>query len=452
MSLLQPFPRPVGDVGLGAFSAEDPTVTLQDLLQLDVRVTWDEAVSVVEELCDAAQGLVMRPIPAAPDILLNANGTVTLRQSAGGVPDPVEAARRLAELLAGSVAPAPLRLFVSQAVSSGHYNSLTEFSDALAYYAKPGRQDRVKAVYQRASEQLMVHPSAESDAQRPKAAAVTKPPSATPPRQHQSRRQLALVGLITAGVVSMVMGIALYLWPSASSTSSAPPAATAESEPAVETPAAAPAARSGKPAAAAATRQASPAGSPAASPAVRTSSALDAAQMPLTGSRAASGYTGGSGGSRQGTRASAGSPASAPAAAAVETVPAGGAQPAAPRVASQVPQTRSDELAIDSAAAPESSSPIPIYSASDATVQPAVLSKPQILPPPFGVPGSGKPVRMELVISPTGTVERARFLEAPQRMADMMLLSSAKTWRFTPAMKDGQAVRYRTVLSWVGAP
>jgi len=174
--------------------------------------------------------------------------------------------------------------------------------------------------------------------------------------------------------------------------------------------------------------------------------------MPLTGSRAASGYTGGSGGSRQGTRASAGSPASASAAAAVETVPAGGAQPAAPRVASQVPQTRSDELAIDSAPAPESSSPIPIYSASDATVQPAVLSKPQILPPPFGVPGSGKPVRMELVISPTGTVERARFLEAPQRMADMMLLSSAKTWRFTPAMKDGQAVRYRTVLSWVGAP
>ena len=85
-------------------------------------------------------------------------------------------------------------------------------------------------------------------------------------------------------------------------------------------------------------------------------------------------------------------------------------------------------------------------------MQPAVLSRPQLLPPPFGLDGSGKPVRLELVISPTGTVERARFLEAPQRMADMMLLSSAKTWQFTPAVKDGQPVRYRAVLSWMGTP
>jgi len=84
-------------------------------------------------------------------------------------------------------------------------------------------------------------------------------------------------------------------------------------------------------------------------------------------------------------------------------------------------------------------------------VQPAVLTRQQLLPPVF-VDGPGRPVRLELIVSPAGTVERARFLEAPQRMADMMLLSSAKTWQFTPAVKDGQPVRYRTVLSWVGAP
>src|SRR6185503_16177850 len=140
---LQLFPRPVGDVGLGAFSAEGPVITLQDLIQMDLRVTWDEAVAIVEELCAAAQGSLMRPIPAAADILLNANGTVSLRHAAAGVPDPVEAARRLHELLGGSVAPAPLRLFISQAVSNGTYSSLSQFEEALAYFAKPGRQDRV---------------------------------------------------------------------------------------------------------------------------------------------------------------------------------------------------------------------------------------------------------------------------------------------------------------------
>ena len=117
----------------------------------------------------------------------------------------------------------------------------------------------------------------------------------------------------------------------------------------------------------------------------------------------------------------------------------------------QPQQSASDTLPAAGDSVPESPSPTPIYSASDATVQPAVLTRPQLLPPPFGGAG-GKPVRLELIVSPAGTVERARFLEAPQRMADMMLLSSAKTWQFTPAVKDGQPVRYRAVLSWVGTP
>jgi hypothetical protein len=37
-------------------------------------------------------------------------------------------------------------------------------------------------------------------------------------------------------------------------------------------------------------------------------------------------------------------------------------------------------------------------------------------------------------------------------MADMMLLSGAKLWRFSPAVKDGKPVRYRTTLSWTVFP
>jgi hypothetical protein len=37
-------------------------------------------------------------------------------------------------------------------------------------------------------------------------------------------------------------------------------------------------------------------------------------------------------------------------------------------------------------------------------------------------------------------------------MTDMLLLSGAKTWKFVPALKDGQPVRYRTQFSWDATP
>jgi len=55
---------------------------------------------------------------------------------------------------------------------------------------------------------------------------------------------------------------------------------------------------------------------------------------------------------------------------------------------------------------------------------------------------------MEVVISKLGRVEEARLTAPPKRMTDMLLLSGAKMWKFTPAMKDGQPVRYRTMVSW----
>lgn len=55
---------------------------------------------------------------------------------------------------------------------------------------------------------------------------------------------------------------------------------------------------------------------------------------------------------------------------------------------------------------------------------------------------------MELVISKMGRVETVKLSAPPKRMTDMLLLSGAKTWKFAPAMKDGQPVRYRTQVSW----
>ena len=59
---------------------------------------------------------------------------------------------------------------------------------------------------------------------------------------------------------------------------------------------------------------------------------------------------------------------------------------------------------------------------------------------------------MELVVSRPGRVEQVRLLTPVKRMTDMLLLSGAKTWKFTPAMKEGQPVRYRTMFRWEATP
>ena len=45
-----------------------------------------------------------------------------------------------------------------------------------------------------------------------------------------------------------------------------------------------------------------------------------------------------------------------------------------------------------------------------------------------------------------------KLIAGPVRWPDMMMLSSAKTWRFKPALKDGRSVRYRLLLDWTVTP
>ena len=100
------------------------------------------------------------------------------------------------------------------------------------------------------------------------------------------------------------------------------------------------------------------------------------------------------------------------------------------------------------------SAPLPsteIYSDADPDVVPARLLEKQTGGPVLrGVQADMN--TMELVISPQGRVEQVRLMSVTKRMTDMLLLSGAKTWKFAPALRNGQPVRYRTLVSWEGIP
>ena len=88
-----------------------------------------------------------------------------------------------------------------------------------------------------------------------------------------------------------------------------------------------------------------------------------------------------------------------------------------------------------------------LYSKDDADVRPPQLLSEQLPTPTIGGWITRTNV-IEVIVSETGAVERVRFVATPQRMPDTFILSRAKVWKFSPAMKDGRPVRYRLLLSW----
>jgi hypothetical protein len=59
---------------------------------------------------------------------------------------------------------------------------------------------------------------------------------------------------------------------------------------------------------------------------------------------------------------------------------------------------------------------------------------------------------LELLISKSGTVERAKIFSRPRNWEDAMLLSRAKTFQFVPAQRNGFPVRYRFVMDVDATP
>ena len=187
--------------------SSEPAISLDAVLTADISIAWDESVSIVEALCEAVQGNVQRTIPSAKEIFLTGAGTVAVRSGAG-IPEPVEAGRRLLELLGKGAVPAPLRLFASQAVRAEQHPSLGDFQQGLDYFAKSGGRERIIAVFERSSRELAAMPFPSEGETRP-AKALDKVRSAekTTRRWHISRDVVLAGGAIAVTVLVVWGGI-----------------------------------------------------------------------------------------------------------------------------------------------------------------------------------------------------------------------------------------------------
>src|ERR1043166_5284749 len=117
-------------------------LTIGEIVSRSVAVEWYEAVAVVR---DAADRLIPPPARAgkAPDldeVRLTPAGAIEVLGSSR-TDEPV---RRVAQLLQALVTPADapvqLRLLISQATApTPTFKSISEFSDALAYFERPQR-------------------------------------------------------------------------------------------------------------------------------------------------------------------------------------------------------------------------------------------------------------------------------------------------------------------------
>jgi hypothetical protein len=88
-----------------------------------------------------------------------------------------------------------------------------------------------------------------------------------------------------------------------------------------------------------------------------------------------------------------------------------------------------------------------IYTERDVDVIPPTIVYPPYLTPVSVGPQQQGLLIIEVIVSEGGTVDSAKALDRPRTMGDVLMLtnelSGSNSWRFRPARRDGEAVRYR---------
>jgi outer membrane biosynthesis protein TonB len=385
-------------------------ISLTDVCALQVPIHWAEAVAVVQDVgALLAGGRVVAGIPDLADVAITSAGTVMIRRGATGRHDVDELGRMLNRLLDIETSPMPLRLFVAHSLVSSKYTSVSAFLDALAYYARPNREELIRSLYSR----CLDAPSHTPEEVPPKAPPV--PLDEPPARRRHATRALAFA--VVAATLVAAAGV-IWLWRDAPRVS----ASLAQVRGAV------------------------------------TSAAAAIQQMTSGDSGPEAAVDSGSDGPKPSRQASSPRVPRQPRLAVDATAAflAPGAEPDHPTGSvggiTAAPAGAIDRVPLGPAPTIGSGAADAIYSSAAEGVQPPVWKHPKL--PPFVPvdPRVGGTNTMELRIDESGDVTQVQLVTPPVRMSDMLLLSTAKTWKFHPAIKDGRPVKYRLSLSWVVTP
>ena len=443
-------------------------ISLADLRARNVTPVWQEAVAVIQELIQTVKATTgsAELLPDLEHIALIPNGDVV---SMPGSPEPLSPVRHAAVMLKllteGTPAPPELEAFITRNVSDPpQYDSVNEFSRNLAFFERPGRRADVERLVGRAMAAEQTR-RADDELRRLKERASEVENKEPAPEFLQQPKKLRTVPVPLIALL-LVAALVLPAWWWLRSQP-APPAAEAVA-PAAETPAAADATAAAESQAATETPGAQPA-EPGAQTAVNTSAAPGTNGVPASANSdrglldrttdavktAMSSLLGRDETPRAATVQPAPAPAPAPTqpaprrrsrraaparATAVNTAPA----PLAPAAAPIVTTSRPVLAPATIERATEMPDAVAVFTRMDASVIPPVLVRP-VLPkePPPNVPPE-KIGTIEVVVDEQGDVVNVKLISPANRYHERMLVSAAKMWKFRPAYKDGQPVRYRT--------
>ncbi len=396
-------------------------VTVAELFGRQVAIDWFEAVAILRGLCESLsrRGDRELALPELSEMAITSDGEIDVTD----VTVLSEPIRRLGQLLQAllrnSQPPTTLRLVISQATAAPPvYQSLGEFDAALGYFERPDRPAVLRAVFDRAS-------------------AVSSGPEPVPPERldevaplpaPEPKRKIPPQARRKGIAVAIGAGILLALTMTATQALRSDAARRAGLEAATE----------------------------------RVGARVDRAV--LSGVSAVTQWAG------LGKLTTDPAPAGAPATAPVS--PKGGPRPRGSIASRQggliqaVPALEGFDLLPAVMTTPMMAplvepvsvgtpdrTPQPdlrVYSPADTTVRPPVAIRPQL---PSELP-EGVTVeqltRFELVIAADGTVESVKLLPGARNTTvnESMMLSAAKAWRFSPATRGDQRVRYRKTV-WI---
>jgi hypothetical protein len=391
-----------------------PHISLADVIGRRTPIRWFEGVAILSALSERLRvdEHTDSPVPDLTETFITPDGhlEVPSRHSAHGGVQAL--ARILHVLLAGEQVPPPLRLFISKWIESAGPHPIKDFAEGLAYFARPDGAALVRAVYER----YLTMP------ELPAGAVIPKPPIDPPKESPRERRRIPRWVAVAAVVVACIGGV-LVVWALAENSSEASGSAlsrvVADGRRALDAAREELAQRFG----------------------IGTSSTPDAPKQATTTAPVP--------GPRPRSRSIVPPPA-----AEIPIVPIPLARQSfdldqRPFVVRPPETAVSGSVSGDDATereAVDAPSFLTVYTTTDFDVEPPQMVYPH-LP---RVEHTGPDINsMEVVITEEGSVEHVRLISAARRMTDMMLLSGAKNWRFAPALRDGQPVRYRITINWM---